>query len=59
MPPRITGTCEMCGAKELELYPGFFGRMYIGFVCMECMNLIKKSEQRLFVPLCEETEPEE
>ena len=62
MPPmeaeKRIGTCELCGAHNRELYFSFIDD-YLGWTCKECIYQVRDSQQRRFVPACEQTEPGE
>ena len=56
--PVKTGTCELCGGHNRELYFSFIAD-YMGWTCKECIHQIRDSQERRFVPSGEHTEPGE
>ena len=52
------GTCEMCGAADLDLRILFIND-FAGWVCPECMRELQECIPRRYCSAWEETEPGE
>lgn len=52
------GTCELCGGHNRDLRILFVGD-FIGWACAECIDQIRDSQVRRFMPACEHSEPAE